>query len=296
MKIRIGVGVGAHPLDGAGGLAQLVDEIDRLGFDSLWLSEVLSAPALDPLVSLGFAAAHNPHLKLGVTLVVPGRNPVRLAKELATLDTMSAGRLLLTLVPGLRQVPETEAIGVAEAARGAVMDEVVPLLRRLWSGEEVSHHGSTGSFDHVRLWPQPVQRPLEAWLGGMAPAALRRCGRLGDGWLPSLCTPEEAAAGRQMVEAAAGEAGRAISPEHFGVSLGYARMPLDPEARRALAARRAGVDPDQVVAVGMAALRDLLERFVAVGFSKFVLRPLHRPGSWTTELEELAAGVADLQT
>src|SRR5207247_1176173 len=209
-------------------LAELTTGLDELGFDSLWLSEVLTGPVLDPVVGLSWAASHNPRLTLGTTRLLPGRNVVRLAKQLASLDALCGGRLLVTLVPGLTYAPEREAIGVEPKQRGAVIDEALPLLRRLWAGETVSHDGVAGHFRDVKLWPLPVQQPLEVWLGGMVPAALERCGRLSDGWLPSLCTPEEAAAGRVVIEAAAAKAGRSISSEHFGMSIGYARAPIDP--------------------------------------------------------------------
>src|SRR5256885_15693159 len=118
------------------------------------------------------------------------------------------------------------------------MGEALPLLRRLWAGETVSQGGAACSFHGVKLSPLPVQTPLEVWLGGTAPAALERCGRLSDGWLPSQCTPEEAAAGRVVIEEAAARAGRSISSEHFGLSIGYASAPLDPATARVMAARR----------------------------------------------------------
>src|SRR6059036_3565062 len=227
MKIRIGVGsAGASSTPDA--LAELVTGLDDLGFDSLWLSEVLTAPVLDPVVGLSWAAASNPRLKLGTTMLLPGRHVLRLAKQLASLDVLCKGRLLVTLVPGLTYAPERDAIGVDHKRRGAFIDEALPLLRRLWVGETVSHEGTAGSFRDVKLSPLPVQQPLEVWLGGTAPAALERCGRLSDGWLPSLCTPEEAAAGRVVIEEAAARARRSISSEHFGVSIGYARAPIDP--------------------------------------------------------------------
>jgi probable F420-dependent oxidoreductase len=279
-----------------GGLGPLVDELAERGFDSLWLSEVLTAPVLDPLVGLAWAAARTPKLKLGTTMLLPGRNTVRLAKELASLDQLSEGRLLVTFVPGLTHPPERDAIGVPPSQRSAAIDEVVPILRRLWAGETVSHAGATGAFEDVTLSPLPRQQPLEMWLGGMTPAALRRCGRLSDGWLPSLCTPEEAEQGRLTIEAAAADAGRSISPEHFGVSLGYARTPLDEPTIQALAARSRGRDPVEMVPVGMAALRRLIERFVAAGLSKFVVRPMGAVASWPAELDDLFAAVGDLQT
>src|SRR2546425_1297553 len=227
MKVRIGVG-GGNPLSDPDGLAGAGRGLDDLGFDSLWLSEVLTAPVLDPVVGLSWAAANNPRLKLGTTMLLPGRHVLRLAKQLASLDVLSKGRLLVTLVPGLTYAPERDAIGVDPKRRGAVIDEALPLLRRLWAGETVSHEGIAGSFHDVKLSPLPVQQPLEVWLGGTVPAALERCGRLSDGWLPSLCTPEEAATGRVVIEKAAAQAGRSISSEHFGVSIGDAGAPPHP--------------------------------------------------------------------
>ena len=293
MKIRIGVGAGASSATPEA-VAELVTGLDELGFDSLWLSEVLTAPALDPMVGLAWAAATNPRVKLGTTMLLPGRNVVRLAKQLASLDVLCQGRLLVTLVPGLTYSPEREAIGVDPKRRGVVIDDALPLLRRLWAGETVSHDGPAGSFRDVRLSPLPVQQPLEVWLGGTVPAALERCGRLSDGWLPSLCTPAEAAAGRVVIEEAAARAGRTISGEHFGMSIGYARTPIDPATARTMIARRPR--SVELTPVGLPALRQLIERFIEVGFSKFVVRPLAAPASWRAELETLASAVGDLQT
>jgi len=293
MKIRIGVGAGGTTLTPET-LGELMAGLDDFGFDSLWISEVLTAPALDPTVALAWAAAGNARVKLGTTMLLPGRNVLRLAKQLASLDVMSHGRLLVTLVPGLTYAPERDAIGVEPKRRGAVIDEALPLLRRLWAGETVSHEGIVGSFRDVKLSPLPVQKPLEVWLGGNVPAALERCGRLSDGWLPSLCTPEEAAAGRAVIEDAAARAGRTIDREHFGMSIAYARAPIDPETARVMTARRPR--SVELTPVGLPALRERLERFLAVGFSKFVVRPLVTPTSWRAELESLAAAVGNLQT
>src|SRR5438067_13693649 len=163
MKIRIGVGTagGASTPDA---LAELVAGLDELGFDSLWLSEVLTGPVLDPAVGLAWAAASNPRVKLGTTMLLPGRNVLRLAKQLASLDVLSKGRLLVTLVPGLTYAPERDAIGLEPKRRGAFIDEALPLLRRPWAGQTVSYEGVAGNFKDVRLSPLPVQQPLEVWL------------------------------------------------------------------------------------------------------------------------------------
>ena len=107
MKIRIGVGA-AGASSTPESLAELVTGLDELGFDSLWLSEVLTGPVIDPVVGLAWAAASNPRVKLGTTMLLPGRNVLRLAKQLASLDVLCRGRLLVTLVPGLTYAPERE--------------------------------------------------------------------------------------------------------------------------------------------------------------------------------------------
>jgi alkanesulfonate monooxygenase SsuD/methylene tetrahydromethanopterin reductase-like flavin-dependent oxidoreductase (luciferase family) len=148
----------------------------------------------------------------------------------------------------------------------------------------------------LSLQPRPLQTPLEVWLGGTARSALRRAGRLSDGWLPSLCTPDEAAAGRAAIQAAAAEVGRQVDPEHFGISLSYARDAIPPSQAARIAKRRPGLEPASLIPVGLPAARQLLQRYIDVGFSKFVLRPAEPPSAWPDELESLADGVLSLQT
>jgi probable F420-dependent oxidoreductase len=296
VKVRIGVGAGL-PSGDAASLAELASLLESLGFDSLWLPEVLTAATVDPLVGLAWVGSRVARLKLGTTMLLTGRHPVRLAKQLADLDVASGGRLLVTFVPGLARSPERQAIGVDVAERGARIEETLPLLRTLWGGGTLQHDGPSGGFDGVSITARPAQDPFDVWLGGRVPAALERCGRLADGWLPSGCTPGEAAAGKTVVDAAAEAAGRQISPEHFGVSLAYATSPLAPAQARAMAAvvRRPVEELPAVVPVGLRALRETLEAFVAVGFSKFVVRPVQAPGDRRADLEALADAVLDLQ-
>jgi probable F420-dependent oxidoreductase len=293
MKIRIGVGLGGLETDQFG---PVVQRMERCGFDSLWLSEVLTTGVLDPLAGLAFAAGVTRKLKLGTTMTVTARNPVRMAKELATIDRLSGGRLLLVFVPGLTNPQEDQALGVPVKERGAWLDEVLPLVRRLWSEDSVVHAGRLFCYDGVGVQPRPLQNPLEVWLGGNARSALRRAGQLSDGWLPALCTPREAADGRAVIEACAAEAGRRVDPEHFGISMTYARDAIPPAQVARIAQRRPGVDPALLVPVGAEALRQTLRRYIDVGFSKFVVRPAEAPASWTDALDQLAEDVLSLQT
>jgi probable F420-dependent oxidoreductase len=277
-------------------IGTLADDLEALGFDSIWLPEILTQPVLDPLVALAWIGGHNRKLKLGTTALLPGRNPLRLAKQAATVDALTGGRFLLTVVPGLTQAPERDAVGADPATRGSVIDELLPVLKELWAGKTVGHDGPSGRFPPTTLWPLPVQRPFDVWLGGMARSSLVRCGRVADGWLPSLCLPEEGAAGKKVIEEAAEGAGREISPEHFGANVTYAHSPLDDQMVATLSARSRGRDPRALVPVGFPALRERLQSFVAVGISKFVVRPIRAPEEWRRELEELASAVGDLQT
>src|SRR5690349_25096731 len=163
MKIRIGVGAGGASAS-AEALGELVGGLDALGFDSLWLSEVLTGPVLDPLIGLAWAAASNPRLKIGTTALLPGRNVLRLAKQLASLDRLSGGRLLVTLVPGLTYPPEREAIGGEPNQPAAGTTEALPLLPRRWPAEPATHEGMPAPSKTFRRSPRPLHRPLEAWL------------------------------------------------------------------------------------------------------------------------------------
>jgi probable F420-dependent oxidoreductase len=237
-------------------------------------------------------------LKIGTTMLLPGRNLVWLAKAVATLDVLSGGRFLLTFVPGLAMGGESSAIGIPSAARAEQMEDALPVLRRLWAGQVVSHEGPAGSFAEVSVSPLPAQDPFDVWLGGNVPAALDRCGRLADGWIPAFCTPADAAAGKAEIDRVAVAHGRAISPEHFGVSLAYAPEGTDVGALASspLARRARGRPLEDIIPVGRGGLRSMLERFLEVGFSKFIVRPMAPPEDWPAELERLAGSVGDLQT
>ncbi|WCO66022.1 TIGR03619 family F420-dependent LLM class oxidoreductase [Iamia majanohamensis] len=298
MKVRVGVGLGTHTLtNDAASFGPYVEAVEALGFDSLWLSERLTGDAPDPLVALALAAGRTSRLRLGTSvLVLPGRNPVVLAKELASLDRLSGGRLLPAVGLGAPAPVEHRAFGVARGERAAWFDEALPLLRRLWTEDDVHHDGDRFQVEGVTLRPRPVQDPLEVWLGGVAPSELRRCGRLGDGWLPSFCTVEDVRAGWEVVTAEAERHGRTIDPEHLGALVTYSHGPIPERVAALLAHRRPDLDPAEVVPTGLDALRARLEAFVEVGASKFVVLPLEEPASWGDELAALADVVRPLES
>ncbi|HYU38613.1 MAG TPA: LLM class flavin-dependent oxidoreductase [Acidimicrobiia bacterium] len=297
MKIRIGYGLGVQGLRDSARFGELVDGLESRGFDSLWLSERLTGEAPDPLVGLAFAGGRTSKLKLGTSVqVLPGRNPVDVAKEWASLDRLSGGRALPAFGLGVANPAEQQAFGVAREERAAWFDEALPLIRRLWTEDAVDHDGPRFSYRGLSVRPKPVQQPPDVWLGGRAKSELRRVGRLGDGWLPSFSTPGEVAAGRVVVEEAAADAGREIEVEHYGALVIYVRDQIPDLLATAIRSRRPDADPADLVPVGLPALRAHLERFLEAGFSKLVLVPAHDPASWTAELDDVAYEILPLQT
>jgi probable F420-dependent oxidoreductase len=298
VKVRVGYGLGTRTItNDAERFGALVDGLEALRFDSLWLSEKITDDCPDPVVALSFAAARTTKLKLGTSvMVLPGRNPMLLAKELASLDRLSSGRLLPAFGLGQVDPAEQQAFGVERTERAKRFDEALPLLRRFWTEDAVDHEGEFFRYEGARVLPRPVQQPIEIWFGGIAPSELRRTGRLGDGWLPSFCTPDDVAAGRPEVERVAAEHDREIDPEHFGALVPYALDGIPDVLAAFLAKRRPDVDPADVVAPSLDALAPLLERFIEVGASKFVAVPIGEPADWADHLAEVADAVMPLQS
>ncbi|MGA2756332.1 MAG: LLM class flavin-dependent oxidoreductase [Solirubrobacteraceae bacterium] len=295
MKVRFAVAPGGGSPEGTDVVA-LADVLEASGFDGVWLSDLPLAPVLDPLLGLALIAGRTSRLRLGANVVPLGRNPFLLAKALAQLDQISAGRLLLSFVPGVDQPGERDVLGLEGASRGVVLEEVLGLLRSWWAGEEVEHHSARWSFAGIATAARPVQDPLEVWLGGRGPNALERVGRIADGWLGALLTPEEARAAREQIQASAARAGREMDPEHFGMSIAYARTTPTDQQLEAHRTRRADIDPLELLPIGAQALNSLVARYLDSGLSKFVLRPAAAVTAWDDEVEWLGAAILDLQT
>lgn len=301
VKIRIGYGLGVRTTLNDTGFLDVVDALERLRFDSLWLSERIGGEAPDPVVAMSFAAARTQKLKFGMSvMVLPGRNPVVLAKELATLDRMSDGRLLPAFGLGVADPQEQQAFGVERKERAAMFDEALAVVRSCWRDERVTFSGRHYSYDNLRVEPKPVQQPPEVWLGGIAPSELKRVGRLADGWLPSFVTPADAEAGWNTINSVATEHERAIDPEHFGVLIPYTVGPAPQPLLDGLRSRRPDLDDVSVIVPqSWEELSRAIGRFVDVGASKFVVIPLVEPGSsaaWVGHLDEAAEVLQPLQT
>jgi probable F420-dependent oxidoreductase len=283
LKVRLGVGLG--PGMGVAGFPAMVDELEAAGVDSLWLSEIVYGDQVEPMIGMAHALARTEKLKVGTGVaVLPGRNPVLVAKQLATLAGLAPKRVLPVF--GLRPARRDEwnLFPVPAGRRAAVFDESLLVVRRLLAEDEVSFEGEFFQLDGVSLPDRPA-RPLDIWVGGSAPAALRRVGRLADGWLGSFVTPEQAKLHVETIKAAAAEAGREVEEDHYGLSLAVAPNGLPPALARAAAERNPDADLDDLVPTSWDHARRLLDRYLDAGLTKFVLRPAG-PLPWRAFLDD----------
>jgi probable F420-dependent oxidoreductase len=272
VKIRFGVGLGADTAPDQ--LAGVVDHLESGGVDSLWFSELVYSPAVDPMIGMAYALARTTRLKVGTSVaVLPGKHPVLVAKQLASLAALAPKRVLPVF--GLRSaIPaEREVFVVPEGERAAVFDESLQVLRLALLDDSASFSGRHFTVSGVAVAPLPSP-PLDIWLGGSAPAAFRRIGTLADGWLGSFLTPTEARKGREEIQRAAEQAGRNIEPDHFGISLAVADGELPAELAAAVRRRRPELDPSELVAAGWDQLHRRLDAYIDAGLTKFVIRPV----------------------
>jgi probable F420-dependent oxidoreductase len=223
---------------------------EAAGFESLWGGEHVILPSTiessypytedgkipaqpdtpipDPLIWLAFAAAAAPTMRLGTCiLIVPQRNPLILAKELATLDQVSGGKVELGLGVGWLQ-EEFDALGVPWERRGARNDEYIEAMRTLWSGPEVEFHGEFVDFPRVTCSPRPVQPTIPILVGGDSDVAIRRAARLADGYFPGEGDVDRLAGLIQRVRRAAEDAGR--DPDTIEINAMFSTQMTDPEA------------------------------------------------------------------
>ena len=279
MKIGVNMTFSSRSID----VAVVAHKAESLGFESLWLPEHPVIPVhvttryqgspdgaippsmsdiADPFLALARASAVTTTIKLGTGIcLVPERNPLLLAKEIATLDHFSNGRVLLGIGAGWLQ-EETEIMGGDFAHRWSQTREAILAMKELWTKEEAEYHGTFYDFPPVRSFPKPSQQPHPpVLLGGSARNVLQRVVAWGDGWMPIRVTPEEVKRGRATLDALATAAGR------------------DPST----------ID---VTVFGQASDPEAVQRFAEAGASRVIVRlPSTLSAAALTELEQMAAQV-----
>jgi probable F420-dependent oxidoreductase len=213
------------------GVIRLIQSAERLGFDAAWGNDHITAPQYvreeysqrprfyELLMTLSYAAAVTRKIKLGTCVVVlPMREPVYLAKQIATLDHLSGGRVIFGVGVGAYR-EEFEALhpDLKGASRGKMVDESLQSLRRLFEEPRASFDGEYFKFEGIELHPKPRQSPLPIYVGGNDPNAIRRAAKWGNGWLPASLGAEGVRRGVEMLRREAEKAGR--DPSVFEVAL-----------------------------------------------------------------------------
>jgi probable F420-dependent oxidoreductase len=307
VKIRIGISLGDGAVDAASpdSVLEFIDDCERWNIDSVWLSDRIAAPrsTLDPIVFMAYLASRMRNMKFGTSaLVLPTRHPVVLAKQLATLDFLCKGRLLLVVGLGGDDSKDFEASGVRKEERGRRADEAIVLMKKLWTEEQVNFDGQFSSVRDLTLLPRPCQKGgPPVWVGGRSKAAFRRAGRLADGWLASSVTPSEVAAGIEAVRIHAAEVAREVPEDHYGVLIPYVFAKDREEALRIAGPsirRRQDIAPSEYSALGRPeAVRKTLQAYIDAGATKFVMRSAGPKEFIDAQVEMLAKEVtAALQT
>ena len=249
--------------EGPAKVVELARAIESIGFDDLAMFDHVvmghptatrrapmyppAMPILEALTTLGFVAAVTSRVTLSTeVLVLPQRQAVLVAKQVSTLDTLSGGRMRLGVGVGWQEA-EYEALGESFAGRGRVMDEALALLRACWSDESIDVVGSRFHLDAIAMEPKPPQgRALPLWIGGHGPAALRRAGTVGDGWMSTLGgDPAAVTASIATIHSHASAADR--DPSSIGLQAMLAPPPRDADGKAFYS------DDDRVVRVAESA-------------------------------------------
>lgn len=282
MTVRVGMGPGLGAALSADHLWRWIELCEARGIDSIWFSDQLAGRGLEPLAMLAALAARTRTMRFGTSaLVAPFRDPVVLAKQIATIEYLGRGRLFPVLGVGNASDAWWAATGTPAEGRGARSDETIALVRLLLEQEQVSFSGRFHRYEGPGIDPRP-ERPVPLWIGGNTPAAFRRTARLGDGWLGSMIGPDAAGEARKAIETALGDTGRSIEPDHYGMTLmlrlGSPDDPAVAGAMARMAARmpaetRASASEMFVTGTSGEAVSSL-RRYVDAGISKFVLIPM----------------------
>jgi len=282
-NIAIGLGLTEFPFSGVDGYWRWIDLCESGGVDSIWQTDriVSREPILECMSVMAALAGRTRRLKFGVNVLsLAFRDPVLVAKQCATIDFLSEGRLLPAFGIGSPLGPEWRTLDIDTKTRGRKTDEGLEIIRRLWSEDAVDFVGVHYRLSGASISPKPVQPDLPVWIGGSSEAAIRRTARFGTGWQAGAETPDQVGAVIAGIRIAAAAEGRAIDDDHYGAGIPFRfGRPDDPGLDRLFEAyrKRTGRDPLRYFAIGDAeAILDRIAAYVTAGVSKFILRPAAR--------------------
>ncbi|MFP6708463.1 MAG: LLM class flavin-dependent oxidoreductase [Alphaproteobacteria bacterium] len=281
MSIGAGVGLSTYPFSSIDGFWAWVQMCEEGAVDSIWQTDTLVSkePMLECMTTMAALAGATKKLKFGMNVAsVALRNPLVLAKQCATIDVLSNGRLLPAFGIGSTFSADWRTTGTPTKRRGKRTDEGLEIISRLWKGEEVTLDGEFFQYDGVRIAPLPAQAELPLWIGGSSDAAIRRTVKYGTGWQASFENPEQAGITVKKIKQGMREAGRDFEDDHFGTGINYrfGKWDDDVVVRAAKRFERVGGrnSRDSFAVGGAAELLDKIHAFADAGLPKLILRPL----------------------
>jgi probable F420-dependent oxidoreductase len=259
-------------------LADWLRQVDEAGFHSAWAmeSQLVAASALEPFSVLAFAAANTISIGLGVAVAILAlHQPVRLARQAATIDRLSDGRLTLGVGIGAPVLP-VGAFGISSTERAPRFEEYLDVMRRLWTGSEVDFEGRFVTLRRARMEPKPVQNPLPVWFGASSPPALKRAARLADGWIGAGSTPSSAFPA-QVTQLKENLAVQGRDPDSFPIGK-RAYVAIDRPAEEVAAWFRAvyggGIPPEVAISGSIEQVLDGLGELREAGADLLVVAPV----------------------
>jgi probable F420-dependent oxidoreductase len=281
VSIAVGLGLSAFPFSGARAFWRWVDLCEEGGIDSLWQTDrlVSQEPFLEVMSAMAALAGRTQRIKFGMNVASVGlRDPLLLAKQCATIDVLSEGRLLPAFGIGSIRAADWAATGTDTKGRGRRTNEGLEVIARLWTEDSVDFDGEFYQYKNAVISPKPVQKNLPLWLGGSTAPAIKRTVRFGTGWQAGLETPEQVAPAIAAIKAGLAETDRRIPEDHYGGGFdfyfGSWDDPLLQEKAKDFEARFKRSARDGIVAGDKADMMRRIEEYVAAGVCKFILRPI----------------------
>ncbi len=280
-----------------------IQAVEKFGYDSFWTGEhiVYHRPILEAVTVLTRAAALTTRIKIGpATLILPLRHPTMVAKQFASLDVLSQGRVRLTVGAGGDYPREFAACDVPMSERGVRCTEAIEILRKYWSGERFSYDGKIFKLNDVDMLPRPVAGTIPIWVSGRQEGPMRRAAVLGDGWHPYMYTADRTRESFQKVVEYAGEAGRTLPKDYVWAVFIYTSLYDDVKEARAHGVRELGYRYDQdfselvdkYCAYGPPQkITEYLAKYIEAGANYLILAPIMPPAKREEHLERMAREV-----
>ena len=281
MTIGLGLGISRFPFESARGYWRWVEQCEAGNVNSIWQTDRLIShePMLESLSTMAAIAGATEKIRFGMNVAsIALRDPLLTAKQCATIDMLSEGRLLPAFGIGSALSMDYRATGTPTKGRGKKANEALELVARLWKEDNVTFEGEFFHYENATISPKPANPNIPMWIGGSSEVAMKRTARFGTGWLGGIDSPEQSKVMVDGIKEALKETGRSIDEDHYGATFSFRFG--SPEDRVAKAAAdglkaRTGKDPHRFMVAGdAAAICRRIDEYLDAGCQKFVMIPM----------------------